>query len=91
MWRIIIGLAILSALITFLFIKPLSHDGMQEEDREVCVVSCYPLFRCCYILEQFRQYLEANGYDTSQMGLLEETVSTTSAEKVPVVDEKPAV
>lgn len=27
------GLAILSALITFFFIRPLSHDGVIEEDR----------------------------------------------------------
>jgi len=27
------GLAILSALITFFFVKPLSHDGMAKEDR----------------------------------------------------------
>ncbi|TFK45738.1 metabolite transporter [Heliocybe sulcata] len=45
------GLAVLSAAITFLWIKPLTHDGMAEED---CL---------------FREYLEANGYDTSQMGL----------------------
>jgi hypothetical protein len=30
------GLAILSALITFFFIRPLSHDGMNEEDANVC-------------------------------------------------------
>ena len=29
------GLAILSALITFFFIRPLSHDGMQVEDQAV--------------------------------------------------------
>jgi len=45
------GLAILSALITFAFIRPLTTDGMEVEDRE------------------FREYLEANGYDTTAMGL----------------------
>lgn len=30
-----VGLAILSAIITFLFIKPLTADGMEKEDREV--------------------------------------------------------
>jgi len=45
------GFAVLSALITLFFIRPLSHDGMVEEDRA------------------FREYLEANGYDTSAMGL----------------------
>jgi len=54
------GLALLSALITFLFIKPLSADGMEKEDIA------------------FRAYLEANGYDTSQMGLHSE--SNTIAE-----------
>jgi len=49
------GLAILSALITFFFIKPLTADGMARED------------------EQFRAYLEANGYDTSQMGIRSES------------------
>ena len=49
------GLAVLSALITFFFIKPLTTDGMAKED------------------EEFRAYLEANGYDTSQMGLRSES------------------
>ncbi|KAJ8453733.1 hypothetical protein ONZ51_g13433 [Trametes cubensis] len=60
------GLAIFSAIITFLFIRPLSHDGMAEEDR------------------QFREYLEAHGYDTSQMGLMESettSISSTGDEK----------
>ena len=48
------GLAILSAAVTFLFIRPLTTDGMAKEDAE------------------FRAYLEANGYDTSQMGLRSE-------------------
>ncbi|CCM00079.1 uncharacterized protein FIBRA_02106 [Fibroporia radiculosa] len=55
------GLAVLSALITLFFIKPLTHDGMEEEDRK------------------FREYLEENGYDTSQMGL--ETGSESWAEE----------
>jgi len=49
------GLAVLSALITFFFVKPLTADGMAKEDAE------------------FRAYLEANGYDTSQMGLRSES------------------
>ncbi|OCB89420.1 MFS Git1p-related glycerophosphoinositol and glycerophosphocholine permease [Sanghuangporus baumii] len=52
------GLAILSALITFFFIRPLSADGMAKEDRE------------------FRAYLEAHGWDTSQMGDGSELVSS---------------
>ena len=48
------GLAVLSALIVFLFVKPLTTDGMAKEDVE------------------FRAYLEAHGYDTSQMGLRSE-------------------
>ncbi|PFH52919.1 hypothetical protein AMATHDRAFT_1657 [Amanita thiersii Skay4041] len=59
------GLAILSAIVTFLFIKPLTHDGMEEEDRK------------------FREYLEAHGYDTSQMGF-EESDSDSGS----VTDEK---
>jgi len=63
------GLAILSAIITFFFIRPLSHDGMVEEDR------------------LFREYLEQNGYDTTQMGLGE-----AESEKSSVVEnEKTAV
>jgi len=59
------ALAVFSALITFFFIRPLSHDGMIKEDAE------------------FRAYLEANGYDTSQMGLAEEltVVDEQSSEK----------
>ncbi|PCH42143.1 MFS Git1p-like glycerophosphoinositol and glycerophosphocholine permease [Wolfiporia cocos MD-104 SS10] len=58
------GLAVLSALITLFFIKPLSHDGMAEEDRK------------------FREYLEAHGYDTSQMGLgIAESTSSTAWEE----------
>lgn len=53
------GLAVLSAIITLVLIKPLTHDGMAEEDR------------------LFREYLEANGYDTSQMGLGLTDESTT--------------
>ncbi|KAG5219795.1 glycerophosphodiester transporter [Salix suchowensis] len=65
------GLAILSAIITFVFIKPLSHDGMEEEDR------------------LFREYLEANGYDTSQMGLHSTANSdTASIEKEKISEEK---
>jgi MFS family permease len=60
------GMAILSALVTFFFIKPVDTDGMQKEDRE------------------FREYLEANGYDTSAMGLpgsLTEVSSMEESEK----------
>ncbi|KXN88499.1 hypothetical protein AN958_07165 [Leucoagaricus sp. SymC.cos] len=53
------GLAILSAIIVILFIRPLTHDGMVEEDAA------------------FRRYLEEHGYDTSSMGLVESTTSTT--------------
>ncbi|GLB40465.1 putative sugar (and other) transporter [Lyophyllum shimeji] len=61
------GLAILSALVTFFFIHPLTQDGMEKED-------------CA-----FREYLEANGYDTSQMGLGEDTiVNEAVAEKLSV-------
>lgn len=52
------ALALLSATVTLLFTKSLTHDGMAEED------------------EAFRKYLEANGYDTSQMGLFDSTTSS---------------
>jgi len=55
------GLAILSALITFFFIRPLSTDGMADEDRK------------------FREYLIANGYDISQMGLHDEQSFASSS------------
>lgn len=60
------GLAILSALVVFFFVKPLTADGMEKEDRE------------------FRAYLEANGFDTSTMGLPEYSSETASVE----IDEK---
>ncbi|KAG6886656.1 hypothetical protein C0995_006125 [Termitomyces sp. Mi166 len=62
------GLAILSALVIFFFVHPLTTDGMEKEDRE------------------FREYLEANGYDTSKMGLGEDTIvdEKTLDKKVPV-------
>jgi len=63
------GLAILSALITFFFIQPLTTDGMALEDAE------------------FRKYLDANGYDTSAMGLTDTTSVNSSAEE-DVKDEK---
>ena len=31
----IVGLSLLSAIIIFFFLKPISHDGMVEEDRKV--------------------------------------------------------
>ncbi|KZT41811.1 MFS general substrate transporter [Sistotremastrum suecicum HHB10207 ss-3] len=66
------GLAVFSALITFFFIVPLSHDGMEAED------------------VAFRQYLEDNGYDTSQMGLFEtSSIETSSADEK--MDEKKMV
>ncbi len=47
------GLAIFSAIITFLFIPNIGQDSMKKED------------------EEFRQYLIDNGYDVSQMGLMD--------------------
>ena len=62
------ALALLSAAITFFFVKPLTTDGMVKED------------------EEFRAYLEANGYDTSQMGIRSE--ATTAADDAVIVDDK---
>ncbi|KAG6373443.1 major facilitator superfamily domain-containing protein [Boletus reticuloceps] len=57
------GLAILSAIVVFLLVKPLTHDGMAAED------------------EAFRLYLEENGFDTSQMGIREDTSSDYSRDE----------
>ena len=65
------GLALLSAAITFFFVKPLTADGMVKEDEEV------------------RAYLEAHGYDTSQMGIPSET--TTAVDDVAMGDEKESI
>lgn len=54
------GLAILSAIVTFFFIRTLTVDGMANEDRK------------------FRAYLEAHGWDTSQMGDGSVSVGTAS-------------
>lgn len=65
------GMAILSALVTFFFIKPVTTDGMEVEDRK------------------FREYLEANGYDTTAMGLpgsLTEVSSMEESEKEKKMD-----
>lgn len=40
------------------------------------------------IIDQFRAYLEANGYDTSQMGLGDESEQTSVDERVVDEDEK---
>ncbi|KAG6834356.1 hypothetical protein H0H93_010247 [Arthromyces matolae] len=64
------GLALLSAIVTYFFVHPLTHDGMAKEDIE------------------FREYLEAHGYDTSMMGLGEDTLVEESIEND---DEKKAI
>ncbi|KAF5311976.1 hypothetical protein D9619_003802 [Psilocybe cf. subviscida] len=64
------GCAVLSALITFFFIAPLTTDGMEKEDRE------------------FREYLEAHGYDTTAMGLPESSSEFESVDEVPALEEK---
>ena len=51
------GLALLSAAIMLLVVKPLTVDGVVKED------------------EDFRAYLEAHEYDTSQMGIPSETTT----------------
>ncbi|KAI5120117.1 hypothetical protein M0805_002201 [Coniferiporia weirii] len=55
------GLAIFSAIVTFICIRPLSADAMIKEDAD------------------FREYLEANGWDTSLLGTGEEDVMASSA------------
>ena len=77
------GLAILSALIVFFLVKPLDHDGMNKEDQAVSlfyVSLCYSRLRCCFM--KFREYLEQHGFDTSQMGLIDDSASTKSAPSI---------
>ncbi|KAF9448518.1 putative metabolite transporter [Macrolepiota fuliginosa MF-IS2] len=62
------GLSLASAIIAFIWVKPLTHDGLIEEDRA------------------FRAYLEANGYDTSKMGLEDETVESVEVFEGPKDD-----
>lgn len=66
----------MSASITFLFTKALTHDGMTVEDELVCPLYLAEMDLDAYIFSQFRQYLEENGYDTSQMGLLDSTTTS---------------
>ncbi|KAF5316441.1 hypothetical protein D9619_006915 [Psilocybe cf. subviscida] len=80
------GCALLSALITFFFITPLTMDGMEKEDREVRMVpslippSLYVDAQICQT--QFREYLEAHGYDTTAMGLPGSSSESESVEEV---------
>lgn len=62
-------MTLFAALVTFLCVHPLTHDGMQREDQE------------------FRQYLEAHGWDTSRMGIFnsEEMKNIKGAKTVDVV------
>ena len=39
--RSLVGLAILSAIISFLFVVPLTRDGMEKEDNEVKSLSIF--------------------------------------------------
>ena len=85
------GFAVLSALITLFFIRPLSHDGMVEEDR--AVNESFSIRRISVLTDwslQFREYLEANGYDTSAMGLkpTDSDFAGSVDEKEPEVDTK---
>jgi hypothetical protein len=86
-----LGLAILSALVTFFFIAPLDHDGMAKEDAIVrfSALMCACTYGCSL---QFREYLEENGFDTSGMGFVEIESQTSSVpeeldekEKDPIV------
>ena len=72
----------LSAIITFFFIQPLTTDGMEVEDRKVWFpYSKFGIFML--IWRQFREYLESHGYDTSAMGL-----PGTESENASVEEEK---
>jgi len=66
------GLSLASAIIAFIWVKPLTHDGLIEEDRA------------------FRAYLEANGYDTSKMGLEDESIESVEVSEGPKDDSSSA-
>ncbi|KAG6891618.1 hypothetical protein C0992_001303 [Termitomyces sp. T32_za158] len=53
------GVALLSALVTLVFVKPLSPEGIEREDQE------------------FREYLEQHGYDTTKMGMAQDATVIT--------------
>jgi hypothetical protein len=60
-------------------VKPLSHHGLIEEDRAVSPI--WLKKQAPDFMIKFREYLEANGYDTSMMGLgLLDGVSTESSQ-----------
>jgi len=75
-----IGLAILSAIVVFFFVKPLTTDGMIQEDQDVSLSLSLSLSRWharpITIFSQFRRYLEEHGYDTSGMGFGDSTTSS---------------
>ena len=81
-----IGLAILSAIVVFFFVKPLTTDGMIQEDQDVSLFFFLSLSlslslfrwhaRPITIFSQFRRYLEEHGYDTSGMGFGDSTTSS---------------
>lgn len=69
-------MAFLSALVVLFFVKPLTHDGMIEEDAAVSVIFEEKMAISFIAITQFRQYLEEHGYDTSNMGLLDSATSS---------------
>lgn len=75
-----LGLALLNAIVTYFFTKSLTHDGLVEEDRAVRPYNLAKMNFGTYLSLQFRQYLEDNGYDTSQMGLLDSSTTASRAE-----------
>lgn len=72
------GLSLISAFLTILLVKPLTHDGMKAEDEAVRLLLAHyfllftlndEMISCSVIvLLQFRLYLEQNGFDVSSMG-----------------------
>jgi len=76
-----LGLAILSAIVVFFFVKPLTTDGMIQEDQDVSFFLSLSLSlddtRDRFtIFSQFRRYLEEHGYDTSGMGFGDSATSS---------------
>jgi MFS family permease len=81
------ALAVFSAIITFFFIRPLTTDGMAEEDMKVRQVTRK---YCSFVADvgtQFREYLSEHGYDISQMGLHDEA-SSSRVDSIDVPEKK---
>ena len=66
------GLVILNVLVTLFFVRPLSHDGMRDEDEKVSSEHAHSsliIILSTFPQRQFRECIAAHGYDVGRMGL----------------------